>query len=347
MDSCIAPDGRTPAGLAYLKRLGVDASTSVKRVVATHWHQDHVRGLAQTVSACSSAKFICSQALWSKEFVTLTDLWKKTGLPSSPVNELSQVIETLARSAEALKGGEGEYPFGFAAHNQCLWRRRAVSDTSHDTSAELHSLSPSDAAIKKSLEMIASLFPAGEILTRPIPQRPNLFSVVLWLRVGDIRMLLGADMEQKGNPFGGWKLIVESSERPDGKASLFKIPHHGSETGEYGAVWTEMLISEPVAMLAPFNLGRVKLPTEKDAQRILGRTKCSFITADFNDRSSRGRTGIVNRMIHRTVRYIKNVNASFGQVRARKKIIPASGNWMVDVFGDAKPLGNLFAGKRA
>jgi hypothetical protein len=347
VDSCLGPDGQTPAGLDYLKRLGVDVSMSVKRVIATHWHKDHVRGLAQTVSECSSAKFICSQALWSKEFVALTELWKKNGLTSSPVDELSRVIETLARSEQTLKGSKGDFPLGFAAPNQCLWRRRAVGDASNDTSAELHSLSPSDAAIKKSLEMIASLFPAGEILTKPIPSRPNQFSVVLWLRVGGVRLLLGADMEEKNNPFGGWKLIVESVERPDGKASLFKIPHHGSDTGEHGAVWTEMLMGEPVAILAPFHSGRVKLPKEEDAQRILGRTRKSFITASFDDRSSRGKNGTVNRTIHETVRYIKKVNDSFGHVRARRKITPASGDWIVTTFGDAKPLDRLYPGKSA
>jgi hypothetical protein len=345
VDSCLGPDGQTPAGLDYLKRIGVNVSTSVKRVVATHWHKDHVRGLAQTVVECSSAKFICSQALWSKEFVTLTDLWKKRGLPSSPVDELSRVIETLSGAAGALKGSQGEFPLGFAAPNQCLWRRHSVGGANDGTSAELHSLSPSDAAIKKSLEMIASLFPAGELLTKPIPPRPNQFSVVLWLRVGGVRLLLGADMEEKDNPFGGWKVIVESAERPDGKASLFKIPHHGSETGEYGPVWTEMLIREPVALLTPFNSGRVKLPKEDDAQRIMGRAKNSFITAGFDDRSSRGKTGTVNRTIHETVRYIKRVNGSFGHVRARRKINPGSTDWNMRMFGDAKLLQNLHAKK--
>ena len=346
VDSCLGPDGQTPAGLDYLKRIGVDVSTSVKRVVATHWHKDHVRGLAQTVVECSSAKFICSQALWSNEFVALTDLWKKRGLPSSPLDELSRVIDTLAGAPGAIKGSNAEFPIGFAGPNRCLWRRRSAGDSTDNNSAELHSLSPSDAAIKKSLEMIASLFPAGELLKKPIPPRPNQFSVVLWLRVGSVRLLLGADMEEKNNPFGGWKVIVESAERPDGKASLFKIPHHGSETGEYGPIWTEMLIREPWALLTPFNSGRVKLPREDDAQRIVGKAKNSFITAGFDDRSSRGKTGTINRTIHETVRYIKKANDSFGHVRARRKISPESSGWVVSKFGDAKSLTELCAKKK-
>ena len=344
VDSCVAPDGQTPAGLDYLKRIGVDVSKSVKRVVATHWHNDHVRGMTQTVKECESAKFICPQAIFTKEFVALTDLWGKQRLITSPVTELTGVIETVSQSTSALKGSSGDSRLGFAIANRCLWRRL---DADLIASAELHSLSPSDAAVKKSLDDIASLFSTEDTLTRPIPSRPNQFSIVLWLRVGDVRLLLGADMEEKNNPFGGWSLIVESTERPTGKASLFKVPHHGSVTGECELVWNKMLLNQPVALITPFHSGRVKLPKEEDAQRICGRAKYSFITAGFDDRSSRGKTGSVNRTIQETVRYIKKVNDSFGHVRARKKISPEPGNWTVTTLGDAGRLDELYAKKSA
>jgi hypothetical protein len=232
VDSCIGPDGRTPAGLDCLKRIGVDASMSVQRIVATHWHNDHVRGIAQTVAACPSAKFICSQALWSKEFISLTELWKSQGLPASPIAELAGVLDHLTQSNALLKGSSGYSPLGFAIANRCLWRRGAVGDAATDTSAELHSLSPSDAAVQRSLQVIAELFTAGRTLTRPLPSRPNQFSVALWLRFGDVRALLGADMEEQNNPHGGWTVIVGSAERPDGQTQIEsapRLPMHSSQ----------------------------------------------------------------------------------------------------------------------
>jgi hypothetical protein len=192
------------------------------------------------------------------------------------------------------------------------------------------------------LEGIAALFPAGDTLAKPVPSRPNQFSVVLWLRVAGVRCLLGADMEEEHNPYGGWRLIVESPERPTGAASLFKVPHHGSVTGECGAVWTRMLLGNPVALLTPFRSGRVQLPTEEDANRICARTPNAFITAGFRDRSSRGRTGSVNRTIQETVRYIRRVNDSFGHVRARRMLNSEAGDWSVATFGDAKRLSDLY-----
>lgn len=345
VDSCIAPDGNTPASIAYLKRLDVEPSTAVRRVVATHWHNDHVRGLTQTMKDCAGAKFICSQALFTKEFIALTDLWRRQQLATSPVSELTGVIDTIARSTDIVKGSNGDGRLGFAVADRCLWRRPQANESEIDTTAELHSLSPSDAAVTKSLEAISGLFPTEGTLTQPMPSRPNQFSVALWLRVGDVRLLLGADLEEINNPFGGWKLIVDSKERPAGPASLFKVPHHGSVTGECESVWTRMLLRNPVAMLTPFQRGRVRLPTEEDAARILDRTSVGFITAPFRAGSSRGRTGSVNRTIQETVRYIRRANSTFGHIQARKKLTSESSEWSVTTFGNARPLSELYGNR--
>ena len=92
VDSCIKQGASTAAPLEYLKALGIDLATDVKRIVATHWHKDHIRGLAQTVRECSSAKFICSQALFGDEFIALTDLWKKQAQTASPLYEFTEIL---------------------------------------------------------------------------------------------------------------------------------------------------------------------------------------------------------------------------------------------------------------
>jgi len=45
--------------------------------------------------------------------------------------------------------------------------------------------------------------------------------------VGDVCILLGSDLEEDKN--NGWSSILNSDVRPKKKASLFKIPHHGSK----------------------------------------------------------------------------------------------------------------------
>ena len=48
-DSCINPSDNKPAGLSYLEAIGVSVEDSVKLVVATHWDDDHIAGLARVV----------------------------------------------------------------------------------------------------------------------------------------------------------------------------------------------------------------------------------------------------------------------------------------------------------
>jgi hypothetical protein len=104
-----------------------------------------------------------------------------------------------------------------------------------------------------------------------------------------------------------------------------------------------MLSSNPVAMLTPFQSGRVKLPTEKDAERICRRTTEAFITAPHRAKSSRGKTGSVNRTVQETVRYIRKANDALGQVHARSRLSSKTGRWTVETFGDARPLSELHA----
>src|SRR5512142_2478566 len=58
VDSCVDSDD-LPAPLAYLHRLGVPL-TSVVLLVATHWHDDHVKGFSECVRQCVNARIFMS-----------------------------------------------------------------------------------------------------------------------------------------------------------------------------------------------------------------------------------------------------------------------------------------------
>jgi len=99
VDSCIDPaDNRTPAPLAYLRHIGVDVARSVVLVIATHWHDDHVRGLGNILAACGNATFACSYALKSQEFLALVCKCAQASTRStSGVDEFNKVINELQK----------------------------------------------------------------------------------------------------------------------------------------------------------------------------------------------------------------------------------------------------------
>lgn len=150
IDSCGRTDG--PVALDYLRSIDVDPPEAVRMIAATHWHDDHIRGLAELVRVCAKAS-------------------------------------------------------------------------------------------------------------------PNQVSVVLRVEIGDISVLLGSDLDRRG-----WLKILHDRTRRRGTASVFKVPHHGSENADDPRVWEELLTPDPVALLTPWQRGGRTLPSSQDVQRILART---------------------------------------------------------------------------
>ena len=69
VDSCLDRNGQ-PVALSYLKDLGLDPSEAVCLVVATHWHDDHIRGMGRVIEVCRDATFCCSSALTELDFLS-------------------------------------------------------------------------------------------------------------------------------------------------------------------------------------------------------------------------------------------------------------------------------------
>ena len=70
VDSCINPETGNSVALEYFETINVDPN-SVKLIVATHWHDDHIRGLCDVVRNCKKAEFVISEALIEDEFINL------------------------------------------------------------------------------------------------------------------------------------------------------------------------------------------------------------------------------------------------------------------------------------
>ncbi|GAB2816842.1 hypothetical protein GCM10027073_55760 [Streptomyces chlorus] len=68
VDSCVRPQESTPVALEYLEKLGVDVGSRVSMVVASHWHDDHVKGISEIFERARAAKFFAASALSGDEF---------------------------------------------------------------------------------------------------------------------------------------------------------------------------------------------------------------------------------------------------------------------------------------
>ena len=314
IDSCLDPDGR-PHALRYLESIGVDPSTTVRLIVATHWHDDHVRGLAQMVETCREAAFCCAAALCRKEFLSLVQAIQGRHLSSvgSGLREIHAVFSHLDST--------GKKPI-HAIANRVVFQRETC---------RFWSLSPGDDVFQRFLEGVEETIPGqGSNKGRIKSLSPNEAAVALWVDVEDFALLLGADLDRRG-----WVTVVCDSERPAGRASVFKVPHHGSQDADESAVWKRMLESDPFAILTPWRRGGRALPTLGDVNRLRTSTPNGYVTsAGSLWLPPRYSNRVVDRTLRQSRAQLRRLAPHAGAVRLRRPL-GSDRQWTVETLGDA------------
>lgn len=315
VDSCIDAE-QEPCALTYLDGIGVDPAQDVCMVVASHWHDDHIRGMAQMVEACSSAKFCCASALCTEEFLAVVGALENRRFASagSGARELHRVFSRLENTGRHCT---------FASANRRVFSRG---------DCDVWSLSPSDRAFETFLKSIGNLLPAvGQAKRRSVGVSPNKAAVALWIQMADTAVLLGSDVERND-----WREIVNSAERPQGKASALKTPHHGSANAHEPSVWNDMMIADPVAALTPWQRGGRALPKRSDIARLVSCTQRVYATSRNRTPAALGRRR--DKAVERTIResgiQLRKTGTPDGGIRLRRAPGPKC-DWAVELFGSA------------
>lgn len=327
VDSCLNPDN-TPAAMAYLAGL---ERAEVVQIVATHWHDDHIRGISRLIEAAPDAQVVISSVLSRKEFLKLVAIHRGGVLANtSGIDEFAAVLRCLQRR----KAGNARFgaPTCAVADRLLLRDLDALGEA---RPVSLYALSPSDAAILQAQLAFSQMMPVARAAKRRVASpRPNHASVALWLEAGEHRVLLGADLERTTDVETGWSAIAQRSTVVAGAtAEVFKLPHHGSETGHAEEVW-DGLVRDSTALLTPFNRGKKPLPTEEDLARIASRSREVLLTARPRTAKLR-RPASTQKMINAVVRSMSPVNAGWGHVRLRTTPGAPSRAWTCELFGDA------------
>lgn len=317
VDSCVQRDGR-PAALGYLDGIGV-SPTAISHLIATHWHDDHIRGFGELVRICQQSTVVISAALECDEFFVLAES-EGQGMISGPsgVRELAYVLRQAAESGQALE---------LASADQRLVHRSAATRV---PAAQVWALSPSSATLIDAVREFVALVPGVGQPKRAVP-RPerNPHCVVLWIEAGDVRALLGADLERETAPSRGWTAIVDSAARPQGTCHFVKIPHHGSRDAHDERMWSELLVPSPHAGVTPFRQGRVSLPRHADAARIAALTDHVWVTRDSADSRPPTRPRAVERTIAEMGGSLRMTSVEPGRVTFRCHV-SSPGDWSVD-----------------
>ena len=326
VDSCKLAGGKEVA-LEYLEAIGVDPGKAVKRVVVTHWHDDHMRGASEVLKAASAAMLVLSSAVRANEFQTLVAIGGDTP-PASGVREMWNCIRIVQERLERHE----PFSLSFAADNSILFTRPASVGV---PACEIRSLSPSAASQLLAAQEVARLLPKNLQPKRAIARTANEVAVVLWVDVGGFLVLLGSDLEESPHAHLGWQAIVASRVRPQGQAHVVKVPHHGSETAYSADVWKNMLRGKDThAFVTPFRRGKA-LPTTGDVERLLAHTENVYATAPAKARELPKRLPAVDRHMKEITKARGLRLGKMGHVRLRVDTTKADAVPQIEMFEGA------------
>ncbi len=332
VDSCLDEQAQ-PVALAYLDALGVDVASQVELIVVSHWHDDHIRGIARLVRTASSARFACSAALRCEEFMALVVAARHAMLieQSSGTSELAEVFDILEH-----RNGSGRTngPDHWALEGTRLYTRASPP------AVDVHVLSPSSQTVTDAKQQLTKLMPKSGVPTRRIPSiEPNETSVVILVQTAGVHLLLGGDLERGADQRRGWKGVLWSPLRPQLRSTTYKVAHHGSDDADIDGIWTDLLVDRPNALLTPYLRGARPRPSEDDVARILRRTLEACCTVRSSGRPDPRRPAAVERVLRQTMRTRRPMPRTPGHVRFRASMAPnPSSAGAIEMFDGAYAL---------
>jgi hypothetical protein len=302
IDSC-ANRRSGPVATAYLSTLGVDLAEAITHVVATHWHDDHVRGLSEVYAAAPTARMFATSAVNVQEFRALTGVGPTGSRFSSGVSELSRLVQ-LAQDR------------GSRVETVGASQRLLSSPTSVVTA--MWALSPSQDDIAISREYLAQLLPNTLSRSRRVPAlEENDSSVAILLETRYGLVLLGGDLEHRASVrTRGWHAVVDLDTTPQGRAVFFKVPHHGSETAECPEIWASLVSpDDPICVVTPFTRTTPPLPRAGDRSRLKERTNRALLTSDRRETPVPRTASVAKTIRESTRRYEPEMRMGHVQVR--------------------------------
>lgn len=323
VDSCIDPETKLPASLQYLNQIGV-TTDRVRAIIASHWHDDHVKGISTLVTVCPNAELIISGIFNDQD--TFSFLCAYGGASGTALTGGARELYQSVLTKRLQNNGQ----LFFAYHRSMLYTQKM-----HGHDVVISAFTPTSQAQAQSKAHIGQYLPAtvADPINYAPDFKPNITSVVIHIKIGDDAVLLGSDLENYKDC--GWQSVVSNSFCKQSQlASLYKVAHHGSANGDHPHIWTTLLSADPVAVLTPFINGSVNLPTPMDKTRIQSSAGEAYISSRASKKPK-----MENELLKRLSDIctdLSPVNTGFGSVRFRKKF--GDLKWKVDLFGLAEPL---------
>lgn len=320
VDSCLNEQQSKPIAIDYLESLGVNVSKQVKLVLVTHWHDDHIRGIAALVRKAAAARFACSAAVKNVTFFSMLAADPKIKLVggSSGVAEFAEILSVR-------KTG----PDHWVNEGMVLYTSNSCPQV------KVHALSPSAQTVTDAMVGFARTIPDISKGIQPFSNvTPNDESIALLVETKDIHLLLGGDLQSGANPQRGWQAVVASPIRPQIRSCGYKVAHHGADNGDIDAIWTKLNEKNPHALLTPYAGGPKPRPADDDIARLRTKTNQIYCTVWPIKQTPAGR--VVDRTMNDVARKRRTIPHRPGHIRLRAPLTGKAHEIVVVCFNNAR-----------
>jgi hypothetical protein len=336
VDSCIPRGESSPVALSYLHSQGIDVADSLKKIIVTHWHDDHIRGIADVYKQATNARLIISPFVKERDFIPLL---KTYGSNTDTTIGTREILELLFLQEKRDKD------FSLAIMNRTLDNSQLnISGFIIDT--RIISYSPTDrytnACLKELGKLLASL-PSSDLSFNLPDPNINFSSIVLFVEIGNFRVLLGSDMSVDSNGLGWATIIDDPVIKRNPRSDIYKVAHHGSVKSDSSRIWTELLNSNPKCILTPFTRGKNIVPNRKGIENIREKTTDAFISSYTKSNGKKRRQNEIQSTLTDFGIKPKYAFPKCGHIRLRSTIEGDNklSDWTIELSPEARKLSSI------
>jgi beta-lactamase superfamily II metal-dependent hydrolase len=307
IDSFIDFSSQKPIAIEYLEKNKVDLKKDVELIVITHWHSDHISGMAEIISSCTSATIVIPSAFRDVEFQEFINVISNDFMAGQ-----QNVVKEAKKAFKAMRESGSIRKIILADEGKCLYKNE-------ENGIDVVAISPSSDSVLASLAEISGQYneyKASVPRKHVVKGSQNHNAIAILVIVNNISILLGSDLEEpQHNPQKryGWSAVLSSQQISKRKSIIFKVPHHGSITGHHPDVWTDLLREAPTSIITRFNSS--KLPNQTDIDRIKKLSSDVYVTTSPKIPSVNQRPTNTSRAIKKMCNKIDTIKGLTGHLK--------------------------------
>lgn len=297
---------KVPAPIDYLNSIGLEPSQVIKKILITHFHDDHVQGMSALIKLVKDAEIYVPAAFTISE---AAEYYAKQNVSNafqdlSGIKEFTQILDTLEQDGRTITG---------VKHSMVIYR---------DESLELYALSPSEKDCTNASKDFIALASGISEASKMSKCYPNNYCVVLSARCLETQRsaLFGSDLEISTDSDCGWEAAISGTLAPrTNEVDIFKIPHHGSENGYHQYTVENVLTKNVISVVTTFD--RCNLPRAEFIDTY--KSCCDKVIATTRPKEYKLKdvaNPFVQKMIKQSSIEIKNVQApNYGYVELERR----------------------------